>query len=389
MVLLHGPRQSGKTTLARDVGGKKYHYITFDDNTELAAAKHDPRGYIEDLPKYCILDEIQHVPELFPSIKLMIDRAREPGRFLLTGSANILATPRLTESLAGRIEVIHLRPLAQTEIEKSNSKFLQKAFQGKLQANFTRRLGEELIDRVILGGFPEPLQRKSPSRRRAWYNNYISVMIQRDITDFSRIQYADEIPKLLQRIANNTASLVNIANLNQGFGFDVKTTKHYVQLLKQLFLIEELSPWFSNRNKRLIKSPKLHLSDTGLLCALSGFSKAQLTKDRQTLGAITESFVVNELLRQSSWYEEALQFFHYRDKDQYEVDILVQNHDGNLVGIEVKLAASVSESDFKGLKRFKTQYPSKLFGGYVLYDGERSLSFGEGFSAVPIQALWE
>ncbi len=388
VVILHGPRQSGKTTLALDVGDKKYQYITFDDDTELIAAKNDPRGYIEELPNYCILDEVQRVPEIFPSIKLVVDKNRLPGRFLLTGSANILATPRLTESLAGRVEIINLRPLTQTEIESSQNQFLHHAFQKTLQANFSHRLGDALFDRVISGGFPEPLQRESVRRRHAWYSNYISVMTQRDIAAVSNIQYGDDIPKLLQRIANNTASLVNISKLNKGFNFDVKTTRRYIYLLKQLFLIDELPPWFSNCNKRLIKSPKLHLSDSGLLCSLSGFNKAQLTKDRSTMGQITETFVFNELLRQATWYDETLQFFHYRDKDQYEVDIIIQNNDGDLIGIEVKLAASVNEADFRGLKRFKRQQTSKFIAGYVLYDGERSLSFNRGFMAVPIQALW-
>lgn len=258
-----------------------------------------------------------------------------------------------------------------------------------LQANFSQRLGSELIERIISGGFPEPLQRQSEGRKRAWYNNYLTVMIERDIKSFANIQHAGELTKLLQRIANNSACLMNITGLNKGLSFDTKTTKRYIELVKQLFLIEELPPWFSNRNKRLIKSPKLHLADTGLLCSLAGSGKAQLLKVRSLLGAIIESFVLNELLRQAIWNGEQLQFFHYRDKDQYEVDIVIQNHAGELIGIDVKLAASVNESDFRGLKRLQTQYPDKLIGGYLLYDGERSLSFGQGFREVPIQALWK
>ena len=205
VVLLHGPRQSGKTTLARQVGGKKYRYITFDDNTELEAAINDPRGYIEDLPKYSILDEIQRVPELFPSIKLAIDQNRLPGRFLLTGSANILSNPRLTESLAGRVEIINLRPLSQCEIENKKNKFIDNAFTGNLTANFNSRLGEELAERIIAGGYPEPLLRDQPRRKRAWYNSYISVLVKKDIAEISSIHYSEEIPRLLKKIAYNSA----------------------------------------------------------------------------------------------------------------------------------------------------------------------------------------
>lgn len=388
VVLLHGPRQSGKTTLATEVGGVKYHYITFDDDTELAAARHDPRGYVEDLPDFCILDEVQRAPELFPSIKMAVDKRRLPGRFLLTGSANILAIPRLSESLAGRMEIIHLRPLSQIEIEGNQCHFLQDAFNASIKGNFNSRQGEELFDRVISGGFPEPFLRSNVKRQRAWYSNYLNVLIQKDITEFANIHYSEEIPLLLSRVANNTANLVNISQINQGLSFDAKTAKSYVNLLKQLFLIDTLQPWFSNRNKRLVKTPKIHIPDTGLLCALLKTSKAQLLADKTSMGPILESFVYSELRKQADWFDQDLQFFHYRDKDQYEVDIIIQNGEGNLVGFEIKLAASVSEKDFKGLKRFQAQYPSKLIGGYVLYDGERTLSFGDNLKAVPIQALW-
>ena len=255
VVLIHGPRQAGKTTLAQELASDRYHYITFDDDTELAAAKNDPRGYIDDLPGFCILDEIQRVPELFPSIKRAVDQRRTPGRFLLTGSANILAMPRLAESLAGRMEVVNLRPLSRCEIESSSAGFLADAFAGKINPTFNTRLGETLFDYVIAGGFPEPLQRSSSKRQRAWYSNYLHVMVQKDITDFAKVHYAEEIPLLLQKAANHTANLFNIAEINRGLSFDVKTTKRYLELLKQLFLIEMLPPWFSNRNKRLVKTP--------------------------------------------------------------------------------------------------------------------------------------
>lgn len=388
VVLLHGPRQSGKTTLAKEIGGSKYHYITFDDDTELAAARHDPRGYIEDLPDFCILDEVQRVPELFPSIKMVVDKNRLPGRFLLTGSANILALPRLSESLAGRMEIIHLRPLSQIEIEGNKCHFLYDAFNSNIKADFNSRLGDQLFDRVISGGFPEPFQRTNAKRQRAWYSSYLSVLIQKDITEFANIHYSEEIPLLLSRVANNTASLVNMSEINQGLSFDAKTAKSYVNLLKHLFLVDTLQPWFSNRNKRLVKTPKIHIPDTGLLCALLKTTKAQLLADKTSMGPILESFIYSELRKQADWFDPELQFFHYRDKDQYEVDIIVQNSDGNLLGFEIKLAASVSEKDFKGLKRFQTQCPDKLLGGFVFYDGERTLSFGDNLKAVPIQALW-
>ena len=388
VVLLHGPRQSGKTTLVKAVGGKKYTYVTFDDEAELASALHDPKGYTENLPRFCILDEIQRVPELFPSLKLAVDKSRVSGRFLLTGSANILSIPRLSESLAGRMEVINLYPLSQTEIEDSKCRFLKQAFAGAVKGSFKHNLGDQLFERVVAGGFPEPLGRLSSSRRRTWYTNYLNVLIKKDIVDFASIHYGQDIPLLLQRLANNTAGLMNILELNSGFSFDVKTTKSYVNMLTQLFLVNTIAPWFSNRNKRLIKTPKIHITDSGLLCALLKFGKAQLLKNRTTMGPILESFIYSELLKQASWHNQDLQFFHYRDKDQYEVDIVIENDEGELIGIEVKLASSANPADFKGLRRLMTQCPAQFKGGYLLYDGERVLPFGDRLKAVPISCLW-
>ena len=388
VVLVHGPRQSGKTTLAIDVGGTKYSYVTFDEDAVLAAARNDPRGFIEGLPPFCILDEIQRIPELFTSIKLSVDKDRRPGRFLLTGSANILLLPQLSDTLAGRMEVVQLRPLSQAEIDGCENRYLSSAFGQKPKGLFEQRLREGLVDRVVNGGFPEPLQRNSEKRQRAWYRNYINATIEREISEIANIRYGADIPVLLEKIANNTARLVNFSKLSQGLLLNQKTTKSYVDLLSQVFLINSLRPWHSNRNSRLVKTPKLHVADTGLLSNILKMNKQQLFKEKELLGQFLETFVYNELLRLAGWHEQELQFFHYRDNDQYEVDILVLNEEGKILGVEVKLAASVSEKDFRGLKHFQRQYPERFIGGHVFYDGERVLSFGEGMYAVPLQCLW-
>ncbi len=388
VVLIHGPRQSGKSTLAIAVGGEKYSYITFDEDAILAAARNDPKGFIEDLPPYCILDEIQRIPELFTSIKLSVDKDRRPGRFLLTGSANILLLPQLGDSLAGRMEVIRLQPLSQIEIHGSETNYLSLAFDKQPKGSFDHRLRDDLVDRITQGGFPEPLQRSTQKRQRAWYRNYIATTVEREISEISNIRYGADIPILLEKIANNTACLVNFSKLSQGLLIDQKTTKHYVDLMSQVFLINTLRPWHSNRNSRLVKTPKLHVTDTGLLSNILRMNKQQLANEREILGQFLETFIYNELLRLSGWYEQELQFFHYRDNDQFEVDIIILNEEGQILGVEVKLAASVSEKDFKGLKHFKKQYLERFVGGHIFYDGERVLSFGEGMYAVPIQCLW-
>ena len=197
VVLVHGPRQSGKSTLAIAVGGEKYSYITFDEDAILAAARNDPKGFIEDLPAYCILDEIQRIPELFTSIKLSVDKDRRPGRFLLTGSANILLLPQLGDSLAGRMEVIRLQPLSQAEIHDSETNYLSLAFNKQPKVSFYHRLLDDLVDRITKGGFPEPLQRSNERRQRAWYRNYIATTVEREISEISNIRYGADIPILL------------------------------------------------------------------------------------------------------------------------------------------------------------------------------------------------
>ncbi|MHB8416222.1 MAG: ATP-binding protein [Acidiferrobacteraceae bacterium] len=386
-LLIHGPRQCGKTTLARMLG-KHYAYYSFDDRDLLAAAGRDPVGFVERLPARVILDEIQHVPELFAELKQAIDQQRQPGRFVLTGSANVLLLPRLSDSLAGRMEILPLYPLAQSELARKPPGFLDQVFSGKLAAYHTERLGKNLVTRIVAGGFPEPVQRTTAARRRAWYDSYIETLIQRDIRELSHIQHGDIIPKLLRLLANHTGQLLNVSEMAKAFQLSRHTIDGYVALLRQVFLVDFLSPWFSNRNKRLIRTPKIHLLDTGLACALMQLSQPQLEQQPTGFGQVLESFVYGELRKQASWRPESITFHYYRDKDQYEVDMVMEDSTGRFVGIEVKAAASIAESDFRGLRRFQRQIGKRFVAGVVLYDGRQVLSFGEDLFAAPLSVLW-
>lgn len=386
-LLVHGPRQCGKTTLAKMLG-KHYIYYTFDDRDLVAAARRDPVGFVERLPARVILDEVQHVPELFAELKQAIDRQRQPGRFVLTGSANVLLLPRLSDSLAGRMEILPLYPLAQSELARKPPGFLAQVFGGKLAAYNAERLGKELAARLVAGGFPEPLQRATAVRRRAWYDNYIDTMIQRDIRELAHIRHVDIIPKLLRLLANHTGQLLNVSELAKAFQLSRHTIDGYVALLRQVFLVDFLSPWFSNRNKRLVKTPKIHMLDTGLACALMQLNQPQIEQQPTVFGQVLESFVYGELRKQASWHSESMEFYHYRDKDQYEVDMVMENSAGRFVGIEVKAAASIGESDFRGLRRFQRQTGKRFAAGVVLYDGRQVLSLGEGLFAAPLSVLW-
>ena len=388
VVLIHGPRQCGKTTLAKMVGDLRgYTYLSFDDVNLVAAAKADPVGFVDRLPEKVILDEIQHVPELFGSIKHAVDRQRSAGRFLLTGSANVLLLPRLSDSLAGRIEIIHLHALSRCEIEASGRGLLEQLFRGEFEAGMFKKLGSKLAELVVEGGFPEPLQRASSRRKRQWYQNYINTLVQRDIRDLARISNLDSIPKILELASSQSAQLLNKQALAAPFQMSRQTVDSYFTLLQNIFLVDVLPPWHSNRSKRLIKTPKVHMSDTGLASALLGLSAEPLDRDRTMLGHLLESFVYNELRRQASWSDSDVKFYHFRDKDQFEVDIVMEQN-GDMVAVEVKAAATVMEKDFRGLKKLRSLAGSSWKMGVLFFDGDIPLSFGGDLYAIPISGLW-
>lgn len=389
-VLIHGPRQCGKTTLARRVGEERdYAYFSFDDDVTLAAAKADPVGFVGELPDRVVLDEVQRAPVIFPALKSAVDRRRTPGRFLLTGSANVLLLPTLADSLAGRLGLLRLHPLAQCELAAHEPRFLDLLFDGGFKVRRHDRLGKELAERIAEGGYPAALTRTTGRRRTAWYRDYIETLVQRDVRHLARIASLDALPRLLALAAGQTARLINISDLASPFQLSRPTIRDYVTLLEQVFLIDELPPWHSNRLSRLIKTPKLHIGDTGLACTLLGIDAAGLWQDRTLLGQLLETFVYQELRRHASWHDGEIRFSHYRNKDGAEVDLVLERGSGQIAGVEVKAAATVTAADFRGLRKLKEAAGRRFTAGVVLYDGETSAGFGEGMHAIPIRTLWE
>lgn len=389
VVLIDGPRQCGKTHLARQVGDTLgYAYFSFDDDVMLAAALSDPAGFIDNLPRRVILDEIQRAPELFRAIKATVDRNRVPGRFLLTGSANVLLLPRLSDSLAGRMEILRLHPLSQSELAGSPPDFLDRAFARDFPITTGPRLKEELADRIATGGYPAAYARASARRRARWYSDYLTTMVQRDVRDLARIASLDALPRLLTMTAGQTARLINISSLASPFHLSRPTIREYTTLLANVYLLEELAPWHTNLLKRLVKTPKLHIGDTGLACALLGIDAATLWNDRELLGQMTETFVLQELRRQASWAEDPIVFNHFRDRDGVEVDFVLERG-GRILGIEVKTSASLKKQDYSGLLKLQAACGNRFAAGILLYDGEVTAPYKDGLFAVPLRRLWE
>ena len=389
-VLIHGPRQCGKTTLARIVGASRgYRYVTFDDDVVRSAAQDDPLGFAAGLPARVILDEVQKAPALFAALKMEIDRRRTPGRFLLTGSTHVLLVPKLSESLAGRLQTLRLHPLAQCELEQRGSGFLDALFAGVFTIERSERLGGQLPDRITAGGYPAALTRPPGRRRSNWYYDHVDALIQHDVRDLARIRQLEILPRLLAAAASQTARMFNVSDLAAPFEVSRPTIRDYVTLLERVFLLERLPAWHSNRLSRLVKRPKLHLGDTGIASALLGMDGPALAYDRTLFGQLLETFVFQELRRQASWHDARMSFHHFRDKDGTEVDIVIERGTTRVAGVEVKASGTVRAADFRGLRKLQGALGYRFAGGVVLYDGEATVPFGDRLHAVPVRRLFE
>ncbi len=387
-VLIHGPRQCGKTTLARIVGASRgYRYVTFDDDVVRAAAEEDPLGFAAGLPARVILDEVQRAPSLFTALKMEIDRRRTPGRFLLTGSTHVLLVPKLSESLAGRLQTLRLHPLAQCELEQRDSDFLDGLFAARFAIEHTARLGDHLPVRIVAGGYPAALTRPPGRRRANWYNDHVDALVQHDVRDLASIRKLEILPRLLAGAASQTARMFNASDLAAPFEVSRPTIRDYTTLLERVFLLERVPAWHSNRLSRLIKRPKLHLCDTGIAAALLGLDGPALAYDRSLFGQLLETFVFQELRRQASWNDARMSFHHFRDKDGAEVDIVIERGATGVAGVEVKASGTVRAGDFRGLRKLREALGERFAGGVVLYDGEATVPFGDRLFAVPLRRL--
>ena len=387
VVLLAGPRQAGKTTLVRQLAAKGLRYLTLDDELTLLAARADPVGLIRSLDR-AVIDEIQRAPQLLLAIKKSVDEDRRPGRFLLTGSANLMALPLVADSLAGRMETLSLLPLSQTEIEGHSANWIDQAFAGQLLKTDALALGDALTDRVLRGGYPEAITRDSAKRRMAWARQYVDALIQRDVRDVAGIDKLDQLPRFLNALAQTAGQMCNYSQLAGHVGLDGKTAARYAGVFETMYLLKRVDVWARNRLSRVVKTPKLQFIDAGLLAMLMNLGIEEVRRDRSRFGQVLETFVFGELLKHTTSAEGDYQLLYYRDADKVEVDIVIENAAGQLVGVEVKASATVKASDLRGLRKLAALAGDQFKMGVMLYDGAETLPLGDGIWAAPLSSLW-
>ncbi|HIZ34585.1 MAG TPA: ATP-binding protein [Candidatus Ruania gallistercoris] len=391
IVVIQGARQVGKSTLAESIVAERDALlVTLDDPEVRSFAAFDPTGFVDQYPEgLLVIDEIQRTPDLVVSIKAAVDRDKRPGRFLVTGSANLLDLTSTHESLAGRAESLALHSFSQGELASHPGSFVDAAFSGVRPLRYRSDLSRhEYMERACAGGYPEALSRASSRRRQDWYATYLTQIINRDAADVSGLQRLADLPRLLRLIAARSGSTMVWTALANDAGIPRRTLDPYIRLLETLFLIHVLPAWASNLTTREVKQPKIFPLDSGLTASLLGLTPAALGPTNVAAGGLLECFVVGEVRRQLGWSEQRAALYHYRDSRGLEVDLILEAPDASVVAIEVKAAATVQRKDVAGLLALRDRLGDRFVGGYVLHTGERAHSLGDRLTALPIDALW-
>jgi predicted AAA+ superfamily ATPase len=389
VVVINGPRQSGKTTLVRSLSHpRRCELVTLDDTASREAARIDPRTFVDRPLDRLVIDEAQLVPELFRAIKVEVDRERRPGRFLLTGSSRLLDAPDMADALVGRVEALELWPFSQGEISGTIDSFVDGIFGDPhellRQGDVTRG---ELIDRVLVGGFPEAVRRAS-GRRGPWFESYINTTTRSVIRDLAEIERLSEIPRLLRLCAARTATELNVSGVASELGIPVRTTDAYLNLLTTAFLIRLIPAWSSNLSSKVVRRPKLVLADTGLAAHLIHATVTTLSRPEGPLGHLLETFVAVELLKQLSWSSQPPALYHFRDRGGAEVDLVLEHPDGRVVGIEVKASSTPRSEDLRGLRFLEARLGDRFHFGVLFNTAPEATPFGPRMAALPVSALW-
>lgn len=390
VVAVLGARQVGKSTLVNAIASGSYSadVLTLDDQATRAAAERDPTDFVAGLATPIVIDEVQRVPDLLLVIKQRVDRNRGPGQFLLTGSANLLTAPSIADALTGRIEYVRLGPFSQGELNGEREAFIPRLFAG----DFPRLTGQEVGRRVYApmiaaGGYPEAVARR-PARRARFFEGYLDTILQRDLDSIARVGDPANVGRLLSAFGAISAGELNFDSLSRDLGLASNTLRSYADLLETLFLIRRLPSWSDNRLARVVKRPKVYVADTGLLAHLAVADERRIETDLDLGGSFFETFVAMELARQSEWQDDAVRLHHYRDKEQREVDVVMERRDGSVAAVEVKAAASLARGDARGLTYLRDRLGERFKAGALIYTGEATVPLGDRLAAVPLSGLW-
>ncbi|HKI67721.1 MAG TPA: ATP-binding protein [Solirubrobacterales bacterium] len=391
VVCLLGARQAGKTTLVRSVAADEHpgRYVSLDDPAALDVARNDPAGFVAGGDRL-VIDEVQRAPDLLLAIKRVVDSNPARGQFLLTGSANILTLPQIADALPGRVDYMTLWPFSQAELSGVRSGFIENALAGEAPSIEGAPVGRSAYsDLIARGGFPEAVE-AGEARRRRFFAGYADSILGREIDEVSSLRDSEASGRVLRLLAARSAALTNFSSIARELGIDHKTVANHVRALDQLFLVVRLPAWHANLGHRVIRSAKLHIADTGMLCSLLGVDTDRLTEDGTLAGAVFETFVVNEVVRLVSVAELAslLSLHHYRDRRGNEVDLVLEHAGGDVVGIEVKASATPRLQDAAGLALLRDNLGDRFRHGIVLHLGPETTSLGDRLTAVPLMGLW-
>jgi predicted AAA+ superfamily ATPase len=388
VVMIVGPRQCGKSTLAQAVGEGR-ELVTLDDPRTLSTAKLNPVEFLRSFPGPVTIDEVQRATEIFLPLKAEVDRRRTPGKYLLTGSANVLQMPKIGDSLAGRMEVLSLLPFSQGEIEGAGDGFVDQLFAEEFKAQPAERLSD-LFSRIAVGGYPEPSLRKSAERRAAWFDSYIRTILDRDIRDIANIEALAQIPRLLTLLALRAGTVLNANSLSADLQIPYSSLKRYLELLETLYLVHRTPAWSNNfRGRAVTKSPKLYLVDTGLLCNLANLDSRTLASSPDRHAPILDNFVAMELRKQCEFGKLRPWLMHFRTVRNLEVDFVLETRDQRIAGVEVRSSSALLDSDADGL-RYLQEIAGDLFvRGVILYHGEEIVRYSPQIIGLPIQCLWD
>ena len=388
VLLLSGPRQCGKTTLAHQLESEETEYRTLDDCTLREAAENDPQGFIKRYVKTLIIDEVQRVPPLLSAIKKAVDEDISSGQYLLTGSTNIQSLPTVSESLAGRIAKIRLRPLAQGEIERTRSSFFDSAFNQSFTSRNTNYDRDAILEIAFRGGFPEPMLLQDRGRKR-WHTDYVNAILERDLKEIARIHRKNAMRELVHTLAAWSGKFMDLSAIGSGLSIQRSTIESYINALETLYLLERVYPWTKTDYARVGKQSKLFMVDSGLMTSLLSWKMDQVRLDSDRSGKLIETLAFNEIMAQIDASDGRYELFHYRDREKREIDFLIEREDDALLGIEIKAGSAVTKRDFTHLRWFQKNLAKKqLFIGIILYTGEHPASFGDNLWAVPFGLLW-